>query len=257
MIDFNLPILSIITVHFKTEEKIARLCQSLQKFPPHILWEHIIVDNHSNTPQWGQLKKTIETFPHTHIVELGSNMGFGRGNDEGLKFAKGKYIVFLNPDIQISSSGTFESLLETLQQYPQAGIVTPRLTSIQGTILSNTWEFPSFWSLLKKRLQKTQKTQPEPQIPFAVDWAQGSFLVLRRDLYDEIGGFDHRFFLFLEDTDLCRRVWEKGLKVIKVPTVVAIHEEKRLSGEDLFQSMMKKTFWIHVSSALKYFWKWR
>jgi GT2 family glycosyltransferase len=74
---------------------------------------------------------------------------------------------------------------------------------------------------------------------------------------DVLNGFDDRFFLFLEDTDLCRRTWDAGYRVLQVPTVNAFHEQKRLSGEGLFASMRKKTFWIHVLSVLKYFWKWK
>ena len=89
------------------------------------------------------------------------------------------------------------------------------------------------------------------------DWAQGSFWVLRRELFERMHGFDERFFLFLEDTDFCRRVWHEGLQVLQVCEAIAGHSPNRLSGGNVFKALLRKTFWIHLVSAVRYFWKWK
>lgn len=248
--------LSLITVNYRTESKVRALCASLERFPPSREWELLVVDNNSGTKRFETLQQSLAELEHVHVIGLSENIGFGRGNEEGLRFADGEIVTFINPDIEVLD-GTLDILLDVLESDKQIGLVTPLLTSHSGTLLKNTWAFPSLWSLLRKRLFKSTPPKISLTKPFPVPWAQGSFLMMRRAVFDSLGGFDHRFFLFLEDTDLCRRVWASGKRILHVPRAKAIHEEKRLSGEGLFTSMKKKTFWIHVVSAIKYFWKWR
>lgn len=249
--------LSIITVHHKTEDKILALWDSLQKNPPAFDWEFIVVDNNSGENHYKRIQKALSLSSQAHFIPLAHNIGFGAGNMQGVQFSKGEILAFINPDIEVTEN-LFDSLLSVLESDKKNGIVTPLLETQEGIPLANTWDFPSFFSLLKKRLTKKTHTHPSQKKPFSVDWIQGSFLVMRRSLFlDTLHGFDDRFFLFLEDTDLCRRTWNAGYRVLQVPMVRAIHEQKRLSGEGLFTSMKKKTFWIHVKSAIQYFWKWK
>ena len=90
-----------------------------------------------------------------------------------------------------------------------------------------------------------------------VDWVVGGCFMIRRDVFTQLGGFDERFFLFFEDTDLCRRVGLAGKKVLYDPRIVAGDKKRRLSGQSFLDLFFKKTGRIHISSALKYFWKWR
>lgn len=80
-------------------------------------------------------------------------------------------------------------------------------------------------------------------------------MLMKRERFLEVGGFDERFFLFMEDTDLCRRMKEKGYEVWFDPRAEMIHSQERLSARGWWP--FRKVFWIHFSSVLKYFWKWR
>jgi GT2 family glycosyltransferase len=249
------PEISIITVNFGSAQKVKALWKSLQQFPPHKSWEFIVVDNHSQRNEGEELRTFLKDFENAHVITLSQNMGFGVGNEEGIRFSKGSIIAIVNPDIEIQS-GTFENLLEVLKM-EKVGIVTPMLEARDGNPLPNTWYFPSVWNLLKRRLFKPESVSISQEVT-PVAWAQGSFLVMKKSFFREtLGGFDHRFFLFLEDTDLCRRSWEAGYRVLQVPKARAFHGDKRLSGKGIFQSLKKKTFWIHILSAVKYFWKYR
>ena len=249
------PEISIITVNFGSAEKVKALWKSLQQFSPSKEWEFIVVDNHSARNEGTQLVTFLKDFDNAHVITLARNTGFGVGNEEGIKFAKSEIIAIVNPDIEVQS-GIFDELMKVLGE-EKVGIVTPIMETHDGNSLPNAWDFPSPFGLLRRRLfgKKevviAQKTTP-------VAWAQGSFLMMRKSFFtDVLKGFDHRYFLFLEDTDLCRRTWEAGYRVLQVPNAKAFHGDKRLSGKGIWQSLKKKTFWIHILSALKYFWKYR
>lgn len=86
-----------------------------------------------------------------------------------------------------------------------------------------------------------------------VDWLVGAAMLMKKDRFLDLGGFDERFFLFFEDTDLCRRLKNEGHDVWYYPEVSMTHSEKRLSERGLWP--LKKVFWVHLASAGKYFWK--
>jgi len=250
-------LLSIITVSYGQATQVEKLLESLKKFPPSVPWELIVVDNNSpvGTPHGMSLQKEyafLKTEKNAHLIALSKNIGFGRGNEEGLKFSSGEIIAFINPDIELQ-----EKTLDTLLKEVDAGIVVPVLETKKGILLENTWaDFPTFWGLLRRRVSG-KKNVVLPKGTKSIAWAQGSFLVMRRNLFEKIGGFDHRFFLFFEDTDLCRKVQNAGKKVMQIPSARAFHTEHRLSGGHICTAIFKRTFWIHFSSAMKYFWKYR
>ncbi len=248
----NIPKISLITVSFNGSKEIHDLLNSLKKNPPKESWELVVVDN--NSPLKQNYSFLVEEI-NVHLIELNNNLGFGGGNAEGVRFSRGEYLGFINPDIEVRKN-CLDELLRALQKDTETGIVCPLLTSKSNNILENTWDFPTFWQLLKRRLFSGRK----PSIPeknTSVPWAQGSFLVMKKSLFTSLGGFDPRFFLFFEDTDLCRKCWKNGKKVVQIPSAKAFHTEHRLSGGNIFRALFKKTFWIHFVSMMKYFWKYR
>ena len=250
--------LSILTVNFGSSDRIEDLWSSIQKFPPSCDWELIIVDN--PTKKGGDaklLEKKFANEKNVHVIKMSQNMGYGGGNGAGARFCHGEFLAILNPDTLVTK-GVFDELIGTLKKEKEAGIVVPVLKTDGVQILENCRKFPTFWGLLKRRMFGADPMELTPKSGVReTDWAQGSFWVLRRDLFEELDGFDDRFFLFLEDTDFCRRVWLKGLRVLQVCSAIAGHSPNRLSGGNVFKALRRKTFWIHLDSALKYFKKWR
>lgn len=252
------PLLSIITVSYGGSEKIKNLLNSLLSHAPSVTWEWIVVDNASAKNDGEKTQKILSNTPQAHLVQLQKNLGFGGGNDEGVKFSHGEFLAFINPDIEVQG-GCIDRLLEAIQKDSTIGIASPLLQTREGNLLENTWDFPTLWSLLSRRLRTNMNKGVKPLVHQinSVAWAQGSFLVMRKSFFQKLGGFDSRFFLFFEDTDLCRRSWEAGKKVVQVPQARAFHSEHRLSGKDIWGSIFRKTFWIHVISMMKYFQKWK
>ena len=251
------PNLSILTVNFGSIDRIKTLWTSLQKFPPSVEWEWIIVDNPTKKGEDGRL--LIEFFAkeeRVHVIQLVENLGYGGGNAEGFRFCHGEFLAILNPDTTVEK-GTLDTLLSALKTEKYAGVVVPVLKTHDGQILENGRRFPSFFGLIKRRLFGSQilKSAPAGEVR-EIEWAQGSFWLLRRELFEKLNGFDPRFFLFLEDTDFCRRVWLEKLRVLQVPAAIAGHSPNRLSGGNIFSALCRRTFWIHLASAGKYFTKW-
>ena len=250
--------LSIITVNFGSAEKVLNLHKSIAKNPPNLPWEMIIVNN--PTKKGGDGKLLAEKFAgnlEVHVIQLAKNLGYGEGNNEGVKFAEGEFLAICNPDTEVLPN-TFNKLVEAISREKNIGIAVPVLKTADGKILENCRKFPSIVSLAKRRLlKKTPFVKKKIPRKNQTDWAQGSFWVIRKEIYKNFAGFDSRFFLFMEDIDFCRRLKNTGLKTVQIPDAIAIHSPNRLSGGFIGSAIFRKTFWIHLSSAVKYFWKWR
>ncbi|MBT3348819.1 glycosyltransferase [bacterium] len=254
--------LSIVTVNFGSATKIRKLWSSLEKFPPEKNWEFIVVDNPTKSGDDGKiLEKFFEKNERAHVIRLAENLGYGGGNAEGVRFARGEILAIVNPDVEILAE-TWTPLLHEIEN-KKTGIAVPVLETSDGKILENCRKFPSPIDLIRRRLFGKNATKnirasgTERARAIDADWSQGSFWVLRKNLFEKLNGFDPRFFLFLEDTDFCRRVGKSGKKIVQIPAARAIHSPNRLSGGNLLKSLGRKTFWIHLQSAAKYFWKWR
>ncbi len=253
-----------MTVNYGSSERIRSLFTSLVAHSPRDDFELIVVDNASPGDDFENLNKIFDQEERVKVVGLPENLGFGGGNREGVALAKGEILVIINPDIEVQE-GTLDQLQEVLESDDSIGIVTPQLENPDGTYQYNARNFPSVWGLMKHRIMGNKaatkeyfrKDQEGDGEVVEIDWAQGSFLMMKKAFFDQLGGFDERFFLFFEDMDLCRRCWEAGKKVVKVNSARATHGADRLSGGTIFQAIRKKTFWIHLDSARKYFWKYK
>ncbi len=249
--------LSILTVNFGSANQIKTLWQSLQGFPPSMEWEWIIVDNPTKKGTDGALlEQLFANEDRVHVIQLATNLGYGGGNDEGFRFCQGEFLAILNPDTEVRE-GTMDVLLSVLKTEKKAGVVVPVLKTKDGKVLENCRKFPSLMGLVGRRIFGSQILSAAPKgAPRETDWAQGSFWILRRDTFEKLKGFDPRFFLFLEDTDFCRRIWLSGFRVLQVPTAIAGHSPNRLSGGNIFKALCRRTFWVHLVSVVKYFSKW-
>lgn len=229
-----------------------------------IQYEVIVVDNNSNDGT-GQILR--ENFPIFRFIQSNKNRGMGAGNNIGIQAARGEYVLILNPDVVVLEK-SIENLLEFIKSKPQIGCVAPKLLYPNKTYQQSRYRFPEFFmpafirTNLKrfgqKKLDKYFMNDIAPDQPHQIGWARGSALLARKDVLNKINGFDEKFFMYLEDTDLCRRIWQAGYEVWYVPTSQMIHYYFRESGGSIWlRDLTKKIAWIHISSWFKYFWKYR
>lgn len=226
--------------------------------------EILVVDNHSEDESIGFIRAQLSALPNVRIIEQRGNLGYGRGNNAGAAFARGEYILILNPDNVLPPDGA-EKLLTALKDDPNAGAIGPALVYPDGSIRPSARRFPSPRDLFQKRMfpitwhaayeEERQRLDSAPAVD--VDWLVGACLLMRNDLYKELGGFDERFFLFFEDIDLCRRIHARGKKVIYLSSLKVLDRKGRLSGSSILSLITRRTTRIHLGSAVKYFWKWR
>lgn len=208
-----------------------------------------------------------QSFPkQIQCINSEKNLGYGKGNNLGATKANGTYILIINPDNRMEAS-SLEKMVQFLEQHSDVGIVGPQLVFPDGTIRDSFRTFPTLTDLLikrtplrfifKKRMKRYLQWDVDRTVRRDVDWMCGACLLLRKSLYQELEGFDERFFLFFEDCDLCRRCWKRNLRVVYFPEANVYDNQLRLSAGGIFSIFTKKTVRVHVASAIKYFWKWR
>lgn len=262
------PLVSAIVLNYRCGRLAWTCVEALLRQSIADQLEILVVDNHSEDDSIGYLRNhAAGAAARVHILETSRNLGYGQGNTLGVRRARGEYILIINPDNELEPRG-LELLVAEISRDPSIGIVAPKLVQEDGSVRESFRTFPTLADLFIKRSPMLRRFFPERMRRYLqtdretirmrqVDWVAGACFLMRRSLFLELGGFDPRFFLFFEDTDLCRRCRDVGKKVVYLPSVQARDRKRRLSEGGVFALFTKKTARIHLLSALKYFWKWR
>lgn len=162
------------------------------------------------------------------VVEIGKNVGFGKAHNIGFQQSRGKYILFLNPDTEILP-GAIERMLTTLEENPKMGIAGPLLIDSQGELQPDC--FGSNRTPLtiagKKIFSQKRCEQLKDANVLEVDWVSGGAMMVRRDVFARVGGFDENYFMYFEDVDFCLRARELGYKAAINPMARIFHESGR------------------------------
>ena len=191
------------------------------------------------------------------LVEPGLNLGYGRGVNRGAAAAgRATYLLIANPDVVVHG-GCVDALVAHLDDHPGVGVVGPQIERPDGSIYPSQRIFPNLWlagahALLAPLWPANPATRAyrSPRPDGTVDWVSGACLLIRRELFELIGGFDERYFMFAEDMDLCWRVREQGYAVAGVPTAVVTHIE----GVSRQRASRAMTL-AHHASALRFEWQ--
>jgi hypothetical protein len=180
--------------------------------------EVILVDNAASD---GSTAAARTRFAAVRIVETGANLGFAAGANRGAAVARGDVLVFVNPDACLLP-GALGLLVDALLRVPRAGIAGGGLVDERGRWQPGAARFGPVRHLLLDttpgRFAARLRRAPHP-----VDWVYGTFMAVRRDLFQQLGGFDPRYFVYGEDLDLCYRAGRVGARTIHVPQARALH----------------------------------
>ncbi|HPA25321.1 MAG TPA: glycosyltransferase family 2 protein [bacterium] len=258
--------LSIVILNYKTKNLVRECLTNILALNLKLTHEIIVVDNNS---QDGLEKMISEEFSEVKFFQTGENKGCGAGNNWGVKKAWGEYVLIINPDVVVLSN-SIEKLVNFLDNNQKVGLIAPKLLYPNREDQPSRYRFPKFYmpvfirtelGLLKKGKEKIGNYFMEDvknNTPQAVDWVRGASFLMRRDLWQKINGFDERYFIYLEDTDLCRRVWLAGFEVWYLPEAEMIHYYFHESGSGTWRrDILNRLTWVHIVSWFKYFWKWR
>ncbi|MCI8327590.1 MAG: glycosyltransferase family 2 protein [Lachnospiraceae bacterium] len=244
--------ISIAIVAFNNEEDVRNAVCSIQEHTAKIISKKIyIIDNSTQ-------KNHLKTLQSEEIVYIKTerNLGFGAGHNLILRELDSVYHAIINPDILLREDSLF--ILKEFVERENAMMAVPKILDEDGTLQKSYRRDITFVDLIFRRLpgsfgrkRKAHHTMQDMDFtkPFSVPFAHGCFYLIRTEIFLELNGFDPRFFLYMEDADLCRRVHEKG-KLLYCPDTVVIHKWEKGSSKS------KKLFWIHIRSMCSYFKKW-
>ncbi len=238
--------LSIIIVNYNVKEFLLNLLSSIKKSLHNISAEIIIVDNASDD---GSVELIREKYPDVKLIVNEKNVGFGTANNQGLAIAGGKFFLLINPDTIVKEE-TLTKMIQFFNSTPDAGIAGCKVLNPDGTLqLACRRAFPGPWTSFTKVMglsklfpksklfAKYNLTYLDENQTYEVDAVSGAFMMLRREVFEKIGGFDQQFFMYGEDLDLCYRSQKAGYKVYYVHTTEVIHYK----GESTKRSSIDET----------------
>jgi GT2 family glycosyltransferase len=180
------------------------------------------------------------------VINNAAPKGFAANHNQAFRSAHGDYFCVLNPDVRLISC-PFAALLDCLNN-PAIGVVAPQVLSPSGHIEDSARRFPSPGKIFAKLFGNTRPLDyPQQHEAFPVDWVGGMFMLFPRQIYQDISGFDERFFLYYEDVDLCARLCLARLQCWLCPVAQVVHDAQRSSHRRL-----KYLAW-HLRSMLRFF----
>lgn len=257
--------LSIIIVNYKLRDKAVECLRSIYESDfGEYSYEVLLIDNSSGDGIEGVVK---EKFPKVVFIQAGENLGMGRGNNIGINESVGRYVLILNPDTVVKEN----AIKVMCDKFKEKGIgmIGPKLLYPNGEHQNSCFRFPHIMTpiyrrtplgrLMPNKVQSFTMNDVNFNNEVEVDWLMGSCLLTSRDILKKVGLFDDRFFMYFEDTDLCRRIKCAKYKVLYHPNAVVYHHHGRGSAKTLWYlaPFTNKLARIHIESWAKYFWKWK
>jgi N-acetylglucosaminyl-diphospho-decaprenol L-rhamnosyltransferase len=233
------PDLSVIVVTHNRAELALSTLRSAAAAVREVEVEWIVVDSGSadGTPE------AIEAaLPEVRVLRE-HNVGFAAANNRGLAHVRGRYVLLLNPDVEIDT-GTFDELVATLDARPAVGVASVVQNAPDGSLQYSVRRFPTPWLALGEALaaarwapgRRWREEEPRPVLyrsETSAEWLVGAFLIARAEALAEVGLLDERFFLYSEETDWCYRFHRAGWGVAHLPTMTVTHHSGHAPGPDL------------------------
>ncbi len=234
--------LSIITINYNTQKLLEDCLVSIKKYLDVSSYEVIIVDNASKQFSITKLKKLL---PNVTIIRSKENLGFAKANNLAAKQAKGEYLWFLNSDTKLTQSSNIHALITFLDNHKEYGAVSPLIldkANVPQRYQYGYW--PAVWRmLLEKPVNKRVAKDPSrakhwkwlnadylPLQSRDVDWVSGAAMMIRKNVFNDVGGFEGEYFLYYEDVDLCRKLWANKQKIRFIKDAEIIHLEGGSEG---------------------------
>lgn len=262
-VDPVVPTMSVVVVSYNTAAVLRHCLQAIRSVGSEEVAETIVVDNGSHD---GSVELVQAEFPEVRIIVNAGNVGFGSASNQGIAAARARYVLLLNSDVLIRP-GVPRALASYLERHPTVGIVGPQLVNPDGSLQPSCFPEPTplhaFLDMaglirLIRVIPALRQRYPRTwahDCPRAVPWVLGAALAIRRTAFDVVGGFDESFFMYFEETDLCRRLRACGWTTHFTPTAAIVHlggastaQQRQAMEWQLFTSMARY-YRCHYSSA--------
>lgn len=209
--------LSIIIVNYNVTRLLRNCLLSIEKYTKGEDYEVIVIDNASTDASWRNL---IPEFPEVYFISSEQNEGFAIANNKAIKTATGDYVLLLNPDTELEGF-YMKEILDFADSKPDFGGLGVRMHDAEGVFLPESKRsvpdmFNSFEKLFTNFKRSNSKSYYRSDIDeYAVEEVEvvtGAFLLVKKDIYQKIGGLDETYFMYGEDIDLCYTLLRNGYK---------------------------------------------
>ena len=254
--------LSLTIVAYNNYEDIKNAITTIEEYTNKSISKIIyIVDNGScvsKTKSIDEFKLFVKKYDDIEYIDTKSNLGFGKGHNFVLDKIDSKYHAIVNPDV-LFKEDSFSKIIEYMDNNNDVGMVIPRIVDENGELqkvyrkevtIQDMFIRMFCSKLFPNRMDKVTLQDKDYTKEFQVPFGQGSFLVIRTSLFKDLKGFDDRYFMYMEDADLCKRV-NQNSKLMYFPYTEVIHKWEKGSHKNI------KLFKYHVKSMMKYFIKWK
>lgn len=233
--------LSIVIVNLNTKDLTVGCIRSIEKEVGSIPFEVLLTDNGSNdgsVEAFKEIEKEKFWKDKFTLILNDNNTGYAKANNQGIRKAKGKYILLLNNDTVVHKNA-LQRLVSFADKNVDAGVVGSRLLNIDGTLQMSCYHFPTITNAIKEywfgEKGLFEKYAPKGEKPVTVDSVVGAAFLITPEAKKRVGILDERYFAYFEDIDYCRQTWKKGLKVYYLPDSVITHYHgatfKKLANE--------------------------
>lgn len=226
--------LTIGIVNYNTKRELKKCIESILNNPPNCKFRIVIIDNNSKDGS----KRFLKSLKNKKIIYIynNRNIGFGRACNQIAKTQDSSYILFLNPDIKVSKN-SINKLIDFIENNKNIGLVTGKLLFPDNSLQLSCRKFPTILRVLFGRESFLRRVFPNNIISkqylmselnynktLFPDWVRGAVMLFKTHTYKKIGGFDGKFFLFFEDTDICLRLRKRGYEIAYYPEAVFYHK---------------------------------
>lgn len=219
------PLLSIVIVNYNSAQYLSDCVESI-KNTVNRSYEIIVVDNASSDNSLTYLRKQ---YPQIKIIANTSNRGFSSANNQGAQIAKGRYLLLLNADTKLLTN--LSPALNVLEHEEWIGAIGIKMRGRKGEVRRSAGKFPNplrlfrFSSLYYSNtlFQHTRKKQGKATNYIIVDWIEGSFILTKMSIWNNLKGMDENYFMYIEDVDFCWRIKKLGKTVIYFPEIEYVH----------------------------------
>ena len=256
-------IVSIIIINYNGKELTLNCLKSIYDKLKGVEYEIILVDNASSDDSVEVIEKS---YPQVSIIKNDDNLGFSKANNQGIKIAKGDYILLLNNDTLLKE-GDFDTLLTYISDKADVGIVGCRINNPDGSLQLSCYKFPSMWEMFTHYTFLT-RLFPDSKL-FGdyrnwthnaikeVDFVIGAFFLMKRAVIEEIGMLDENFFLNAEESEYCLRAKKAGFKTVFHPGYEIVHiggaAKKDMKKREIISHIQGTYLLIKKHHSLVYF----
>lgn len=234
-------LVSVIMVNYNTRDLLLRCIESVVQNSRDCAHEIVVVDNASAD---GSAQAVASRFPTIKLIANSDNSGFAAASNQGAAVSAGNLLLFLNPDTIVHPEA-IRRMRDFVLSAESVGVVGCKLLNGDGTLQQSSWnDFPGIGWCWKSALYLNSPKLCEPEVDegaVEVSHLLGACIMVRRELFQQLRGFDEKYFLYMEETDLCYRARKLGLRNYLLPSAAVVHlgQQSSLQAGDWTSSQLQ------------------